>query len=129
MEKYSKVVMFRSDKRRKGLCSKAATKKLYRNTFFSKWVHFQISLSLWEFQVIRDWFCVRNVAETCLNRLLLFLILKGSHQSCSVEKDALKSFTGKHLNWSLFLIKLQAWGPAMQVFSTEICKILKNTYF
>ena len=34
---------------------------------------------------------------------------------CSVEKAALKKlavFAGKHLCWSLFLIKLQACGPA-----------------
>ena len=34
----------------------------------------------------------------------------------------------KHLHWSLFLLKLQAWRPA-QVFSCKICKIFKNTYF
>ena len=42
--------------------------------------------------------------------------------------------TGKHLCWSLFLIK--AYGPATllketstQVFSCESCKIFKNTFF
>ena len=40
-------------------------------------------------------------------------------------------FTGKHLCWSLFLIKLQAFKketPA-QVFSCEYCEIFKNTFF
>ena len=32
-------------------------------------------------------------------------------------------FTGKHLCWSLCLIKLKA-----QLFSYEYCKIFKNTY-
>ena len=92
-------------------------------------MYFQISLSFWELHVIRDWLCVIDIAETSFNRLLLFLILKSNHWSCSVEKGVLKRFTGKHFCWSLFLIKLQAWGPATQVFSIEICKIFKNTYF
>ena len=92
-------------------------------------MYFQISLSFWELHVIRDWLCVRDIAETSLNRLLLFLILKSNHWSCSVEKGVLKKFTGKHFCWSLFLIMLQVSGPATQVFSIEICKIFKNTYF
>ena len=46
------------------------------------------------------------------------------------------NFTGKHLCWSLFLIKLLAFRPGTlfketptPVFSSEICKIFKNTYF
>ena len=38
-----------------------------------------------------------------------------SHRRCSVEKGTLKNFenfTGKHLCWRLFLIKLQAFRPA-----------------
>ena len=92
-------------------------------------MHFQSSLSLWELQVIRDWLCVWVITETSLNRLLLFLILKSSHWSYSVGKIVLKNFIGKHFCWSLFLIKLQTWGPATQVLSTEICKTFKNTYF
>ena len=53
-------------------------------------MHFQISLSLQELQVITDWLCVRDIAEKSLNRLLRLLILKSSHQSCSVEKGVLK---------------------------------------
>ena len=37
-------------------------------------------------------------------------------------------FTGKHLCWSFFLIKLQLQTPT-QVFSYEYFKFLKNTYF
>ena len=53
--------------------------------------------------------------------------------------DGLKifaNFTGKHLCWSLFSIKLQDFRPATLlkriptlVFSCEICKIFKNTIF
>ena len=48
-------------------------------------------------------------------------------------KKILGNFKGKHLYWSLFLIKLHSWGPAAllketltQVFS---CEIFKNIYF
>ena len=55
------------------------------------------------------------------------------------KKHVLKNlaiFTGKQLYWSLLLIKLQAFRPATllktilkQVFSCEMCKIFKSTYF
>ena len=45
-------------------------------------------------------------------------------------------FTRKHLYWSLFLIKLQAFRPATllkwtptQTFSCEYCEKFKSTYF
>ena len=48
--------------------------------------------------------------------LIFYLWLSGSsHQRDSVKKGVLKNFavfTGKHLCWSLFLKKLQAWRPA-----------------
>ena len=34
---------------------------------------------------------------------------RSSHPWCSVKKGVLKNFIGKHLCWSLFLIKLQAF--------------------
>ena len=37
------------------------------------------------------------------------------------------NFTGKHLRWSFFLIKLRE--TLSQVFPCEICKIYKNTFF
>ena len=95
-------------------------------------MHFQISLLLRELQAIRDWLCVRDIAEISLNRLLLFLILKGSHRSYSVEKGVLKNFTGRHFCWSPFLIKLQAPSKKetlAQEFSCEFCEISKNTFF
>ena len=42
--------------------------------------------------------------------------LTSSHRRCSVTKAVLKNFaifTGKHLCWSLFFIKLQLWSPAI----------------
>ena len=73
-------------------------------------MHFQISFSLCllefsELQVVRDWLCVKDMAETCLSRLLLLLILKSSRRNCSVEKGILNNFSGKQLSWSLILIK------------------------
>ena len=38
------------------------------------------------------------------------------------------NFKGKHLCWSLFLIKLQKETPT-QIFCYEIFEIFKNTYF
>ena len=70
----------------------------YKNSlseqFFCKWMHFQISLSFSELQVIRVCLCVRDIVETSWNKLLLF-ILKISHGSYSVEKGVLKNFPGK----------------------------------
>ena len=57
---------------------------------------------------------------------------RSSYRSFSVKVGFLKNFaifTGNHLCWSLFLIKLQVCRPATflkQVFSYEYCKILKT---
>ena len=67
-------------------------------------------------------------------------LLRSSHRKCSVKKGVFKNlrkFTGKHLCWSLFLIKLRVFRPATllnsdsntQIFSCTICEIFKNTYF
>ena len=43
-------------------------------------------------------------------------LFRSSHRSCSVKKAVLKNFanfTGKHLCWSLFLITLQVFRPAI----------------
>ena len=42
-------------------------------------------------------------------------VFKSSHRRCSIKKAYIKNleiFAGKHLCWSLFLRKLQAWRPA-----------------
>ena len=52
---------------------------------------------------------------------------KSSQQRCSMKKAVLKNFaifTGKHLCWSLFLIKLLAF----RVFSNDVAKILKTPF-
>ena len=63
-----------------------------------------------------------------------------SHRRCSVKKGVLKNFAnfkGKHLCWSLFLIKLQAFRSATLIkkrlqhrhFFVKFVKLFKNTYF
>ena len=93
---------------------------------------FQISLLLLELQVIRDWLCVIDITETSLNRLLLLLILKSSHRTCYVGKGTVKSFTGKHFCWSLFLIKLQVKSEGVserRCFPLKFAKFLKTLIF
>ena len=53
----------------------------------------------------------------------IILSLRSSHWRCSIEKDVFKNFanfTGKHLCWSLFLIKLHAFRPATLLKETPI---------
>ena len=64
---------------------------------------------------------------------------RSNHQRCFVTEEDLRKFvkfTGKHLCQSLFLINLQAEAynfirkeALPQVFSSEFCKISKNTFF
>ena len=49
------------------------------------------------------------------------------HKKAILKNSA--TFRGKHLCWSLSLIKLQLFRPATQVYSCEYCEIFKNTYF
>ena len=86
---------------------------------FGKWRHFQIRLLLWEMQVVRYFLCVRHTGEKSLNRLLdCYCSLSWKQPPEAFRKKvALKNFanfTGKHLCWSLFLIKLQAQGPFLK---------------
>ena len=59
---------------------------------------------------------------------------RSSHHTCSIKKGALKNFvtlTGKHLRWSLLLIKLQTFRPATllkwnKYFPVNITKFLRT---
>ena len=73
-----------------------------------------VSDSLFERQT---YMCVKLFNLFTLDLLSHFVtllwILKRSQRRCSVRKGVLKkldNFTGEHLCWSIFLIKLQAWG-------------------
>ena len=124
--------MFRSGFGKKGVCSKSVTKTLYRNkVLVSEWIFKLVcyceSCRLSEMVTCNS---LRDITETSLNRLSMLLILKSSHRSCSVQKRALKNFTGKHLCWSLFLIKLQVAGlSATQMFPNAGGKPLKFAKF
>ena len=72
-------------------------------------MHFQISLSLWELQVIKDLLCVRDIAGISSNRLLLLLILKKKKSN----------FTWNQLCWSLLFNKV-AWLRACNVFAKTV---------
>ena len=43
----------------------------------------------------------------------------------NVFRKSFDNFTGKHLRWNLFLIKLQALRPT-EMFSLEISKVLRT---
>ena len=76
------------------------------------------------------------IAFLILHEEMLFCLLRSSHQKCSLKEGVLENFaisTGKHLCWSLFLIKLHAWRPATfikresnMVFPVDIVEILRT---
>ena len=109
MQKSSKV-----DITKKEDFSKSVIKKLYESKFLVRGYIFKLvyhcEVSRWS-----EICFARDIAKNFFNRLLLLLILKSWYPRCSVEKGVLKNFTnftGKHLSWSPFLIKLQGWGPS-----------------
>ena len=71
--------------------------------------------------------------------MMMMILMQKQPPEVFCKKVVLKNFadfTGKHPFSSFFLIKLQAWRPATllkktpaQIFSCEICRIFKNTYF
>ena len=66
-----------------------------------------------------------------INIFLAWRDLRAVIRKCSSKQVFLKTFsnfTGKHLYWSLFLIKVQALRLT-QTLSCEICEIFKNTIF
>ena len=61
-------------------------------------------------------FQIKDHLEELINSFskILQSVARNSHQRCSLKKGVLKNlanFTEKHLCWSLFLIKLQAFRP------------------
>ena len=83
--------------------------------------------------------CEKDINLTYfLNEPANFIMQRSSSSQMFFKLVALKDFaifTGKHLCWSLFLIKLQAWRPATLLKRDsdtgafcEICEILKNIW-
>ena len=67
-------------------------------------------------------------------------IIRSSVSQVFFNIDILKNFvifTGKHLCWNLFLIKLQTWRPAailkrdsnISIFALKIAKFLRTAFF
>ena len=64
---------------------------------------------------------------------------RSCHQKCSIKKAIINNFakfTGKHLCWSLLLLKLKAFRSATLLkenptlmFFCKYCEIFKNVYF
>ena len=77
--------------------------------------------------------CGCKISEQTLQLTLLHWgsTVRSSHQSCSLKKAILKHFaifTGKHLCWGLFLIRLQVFRPSKDSntgISCGYCKILR----
>ena len=76
-------------------------------------------------------FLVRVAQRYC------FYLFRSSHWRCSIKKKPVPKncaiFIGKHLRWSLFLIKffnkLYQKETPTQVLSSEYCEVFKNTNF
>ena len=58
---------------------------------------------------------------TCLS---LSLIFRSSNRRCSVKNGVLKNFTGKHLRWSLDLLKIQK-RLQHKCFPVKFAKLLR----
>ena len=59
-------------------------------------------------------FFLRSLLTLRIVFVIINCCISSSLQRCSIKKDVLKKFAifaGKHLCWSLFLIKLQAFRP------------------
>ena len=104
-------------------------KKRVSEQVFGKWMHFQISLSLWELQLSEIGCAWKISLKHLWAHLSLFLILKSSHRSCSIEKGVLKDFTGKHLCWNLFLIICRPEGLQHRCFPLKFEKFLRTLIF
>ena len=137
-KKTGNLIMFRWYFSKYEICSKSFTKVLYGNMFLVSENIFKLvcHCASWKWSQI----CcphVRDIAEKSLNKLLLLFILKSSNRRWSVKRGVLKyfaNFTGNHLCWSLFIIKLQVLQRSLketptQVFSGKIYEIFVNFCF
>ena len=90
-------------------------------------MHFQISLSLWELQVTKDFLCVKDIAGIFSNRLLLLLILKINQISLETNCVGV-SFFNKIVclrAWNIFCQQLTALDL---VLNTSLSHKLNSTY-
>ena len=105
---------------------------LFLKTFFTESYHFLkfgCPWNFWDFSEISAFPLVCIYSDWICQKQSLEVIYKKSCKNFAI-------FTGNHLCWILFLIRLQSWRTATllkktskQVFSCEYCEISKNTYF
>ena len=74
--------------------------------------------------------CIFLISICFILPLTCFMVdwCRSSHSQMIFKIGVLKNFanfTGKHLSWSLFSIKL----TPTQLFSSEYCEIFKNSFF
>ena len=87
----------------------------------------QIFFGKWE----SDFNFLVPIFRPSLFRVVLFFYISvygSNHRRCSVKKDVLENFanyTGKHLCWSLLLLK----GDSNLGAFCEICEFFKSPYF
>ena len=80
--------------------------KISKNTFFTE--------HLWATASTCSYYILMYKYECQISKQIKCLLIN-SHRKCSLKKGVLKNFTnftGNHLCWGLYLIKLQAWRPA-----------------
>ena len=99
---------------------------------------FQICIQCTDFQIsvpLKQWVTTikkvqqKRKKEKILCKQITNFRFRSSHQRCSVKKAVLNYFsifTGKHLRWSLLLIKLQSFRPAtyFQKYCERLIKCL-----
>ena len=82
------------------VCSKSVTETLYPNNSLVNWCIFRYSLSLCEFQVIRDQLCARGIVRRypwkIFEQNVSIAYFKSNYRRCSVTKELLKILPISH---------------------------------
>ena len=108
--------------------------------FFEKYLWWSAIFGKFAYNALRPWttaagklYFITTVINVLNNNFCRTLFLFRSSRSQVFFKIGLlknfANFTGKHLWWSPFLIKLLKTGSLTQVLSCDICEIFKNTFF
>ena len=116
--------------------------KLLDSTVFYLWVMRAQFEQFWSRAGAQfSWILTLNrcLPVSLFNRQVPVFMFRSGHKRCFMKKPVFKNFamfTGKHLCWSLFLIKWQARDLQIyqketptRVFCCEYCEIFKSTYF
>ena len=126
--------MFRSDFSKYKIYSESFIKTLWQ--VVGKEMRFQIILSLWDLEVMTDLLCAH--CWKIFEQIFTVAYLKKQQPEVICKKSVIKNFsnfTGSHLCWSLFIIKLpeglqrSSKETLTQVYWGEIYEVFKSTYF